>query len=835
MRRPPVLLACALAATAVWGPVAPAGAAAPAVTSVVLDGHGNGHGVGLSQWGAYGYAVDHGWTSAQILDHYYGGTVAGTVPTDTTVKVRLTNLDGAQTAMSVETGELVVDGLTGGPWKSVLVRETPTNGTYSVWARPDTLRCPSAAADPVATGWTLVAATVATKVEVRTLADSLAVADHRELAAVCEPNGTVRWYRGTIRALNDAAGANRTVNELPLEHYLRTVIAMEMSPGWASAGGGKGAQALQAQAVAARSYALSYKWYPYADVCDMTCQSYFGVAFQTSGGSLRKVEAAATDAAVLATAGIVRRVGTTGGPIAITMFSASNGGWSAPFSPANPLIPFPAVADEGDDTPLNPKHDWTITLTGAAITAKYPALGTLTGMEVLSRNGYGEWGGRVLQLKLVGTDSTMTVTGSGFRSKMGLPDTWFNVRTLNLESGPVTPPVTPPTDRCAGHNPPPVIGPMAAAAGARFTAVAPQRILDTRDGTGTNAARVLGGCTLVVDPGLDPEVTAVAVNITAVRAAANGFVTAYPCGVERPIAAAVQAVAAKVVGGMTVVPLGADGTFCVYTHATADIVIDLFGSYQPGVGHRFEPVESGRLFDSRTDARGRSLPLLAAGTTLRVKVAGAKVGAATVPASANGAALTLHAMSATGNGYLTAYPCGGTVPTVASATVNTGVSVTNHAEVLLGAGDVCVFVSVPMHVAVDLSGWFGPTATTEYFAVSPVRAVDSRNGTGLAGVVTKANSQGSARSFTLAGANGLPPAPALRAVMANVVGIGATSGGFLTVHPCSATAPSVSMVRYVVGSNAAASVAGVDDASGRWCVTSSATVHVVVDVNGWFA
>jgi hypothetical protein len=172
---------------------------------------------------------------------------------------------------------------------------------------------------------------------------------------------------------------------------------------------------------------------------------------------------------------------------------------------------------------------------------------------------------------------------------------------------------------------------------------------------------------------------------------------------------------------------------------------------------------------------------------------------------------------------------------VASATVNTGGSVTNHAEVLLGGGEVCIFVSAPMHVAVDISGWFGPTASTEYFAVTPVRAVDSRNGTGLAGALTKANSQGASRAVTLAGNNGLPPASALRAVMANVVGVGATAGGFLTVHPCAQTAPSVSMVRYTVGSNSAASVAGIDDASGRWCITASSTVHVVVDVNGWFA
>ena len=140
--------ACSLGAIGVVMPAEVVQAAGTPLAQVVLDGGGNGHGVGLSQWGAYGYAVDHGWTAAQILDHYYGGTEASSVPLDSTVRVRLTNLDGAQTAVSVENGELLVEGLAGGPWKSVLVRESPVNGVYSVWARPDTLRCPAASGDP---------------------------------------------------------------------------------------------------------------------------------------------------------------------------------------------------------------------------------------------------------------------------------------------------------------------------------------------------------------------------------------------------------------------------------------------------------------------------------------------------------------------------------------------------------------------------------------------------------------------------------------------------------------------------------------------------------------
>lgn len=278
----PVLALVMITVVAPGAPTSPV-AAAPAATDTVvtLDGHGNGHGYGLSQWGAYGYAVDHGWSAAQILDHYYGGTVAGTVPVDTTVAVRLMNLDDAQTAVVSASGGLVVDGLAGGPWLSVLAREVSPS-VYSVWARADAQVCPSAAADPVATGWTLVSATVATRVNIRTTIDSSAATNYADLAAVCEPSGTVRSYRGLIRAVNGTAGENRTVNEVPVEQYLRSVIAKEMSPSWATAGSGRGAQALQAQAVAARSFALAESRYSYARTCDLTCQTYLGAAARSS-------------------------------------------------------------------------------------------------------------------------------------------------------------------------------------------------------------------------------------------------------------------------------------------------------------------------------------------------------------------------------------------------------------------------------------------------------------------------------------------------------------------------------------------------------------------------
>ncbi|MEO5679133.1 MAG: hypothetical protein ABIS47_05620, partial [Acidimicrobiales bacterium] len=79
-RVPLALASLLLVVLPVVGRVAPA--AAYPTTTVEVRGHGWGHGRGMGQYGAIGYAKTFGWTSAQILDHFYGGTRAGTVAED---------------------------------------------------------------------------------------------------------------------------------------------------------------------------------------------------------------------------------------------------------------------------------------------------------------------------------------------------------------------------------------------------------------------------------------------------------------------------------------------------------------------------------------------------------------------------------------------------------------------------------------------------------------------------------------------------------------------------------------------------------------------------------
>jgi SpoIID/LytB domain protein len=99
------------------------------VIGFMIEGTGNGHGRGLSQWGAYGWAVEHAWDWEQILDHYYGGTVAGTVDADTEMRVRLTGSDDA-----VEIGVVSFGGA--GRWSSPSAEGTDT-AAVRVRARDD--------------------------------------------------------------------------------------------------------------------------------------------------------------------------------------------------------------------------------------------------------------------------------------------------------------------------------------------------------------------------------------------------------------------------------------------------------------------------------------------------------------------------------------------------------------------------------------------------------------------------------------------------------------------------------------------------------------------------
>ena len=134
-----------------------------------------------------------------------------------------------------------------------------------------------------------------------------------------------------------------------------------------------------------------------------------------------------------------------------------------------------------------------------------------------------------------------------------------------------------------------------------------------------------------------------------------------------------------------------------------------------------------------------------------------------------------------------------------------------------------------MSHGIAVSGWFGPTASGSFHALTPARLLDTREGVGLEGQFAN----GQDRALTVVGAGGVP-ASGVQAVAAEVTTTDAAAVGFITVHPCLEPVPNISMVRNVAGNVAATTVTGIVDGAGRWCLQAGAPMHIVLDVSGWY-
>lgn len=383
--------------------VAPAGPAAAATGEVTISGHGYGHGRGMGQYGALGYAVDAGWPSEAILDHYYGGSVAAADAGNPVLTVELTAWRSK--GLIVTAPGLAVDGTLVGAG-AVLVSRVGVNA-FQVYSGPG-------CAGP----WTAWGGTAPGGMIVKSVADFRDPANHLQ---TCEAS-QVRGYRGELQIV-DTGSTSALVNRLPVDEYLYGVVPRESVASWADLGGGRGLQALRAQAVAARSYALSSNYTGYAKACDTTtCQVYSGEFTRPFSSTIRtSLEDARSNLAVSGTTGTVRRMPS--GTVARTEFSASTGGWTAGGV-------FTAVEDVGDASARNPYRNWSVTAGLDELSADLGVTG-VTGFRVTQRNGLGPEGGRVLRVVVDTAGGPVEFTGEQFRSRLGLRSDWFSLSTTS--------------------------------------------------------------------------------------------------------------------------------------------------------------------------------------------------------------------------------------------------------------------------------------------------------------------------------------------------------------------------------------------------------------------
>ncbi len=383
-------------------PTPPAG---PTVlgSTVTVYGRGYGHGVGLSQYGARGRALA-GQDVTAILAHYYRGATLGTVSAATRIRVRVL-LDWRATPTAPLTiygrrAAWTIDGIARIFPIDAVLRLVPTStGSTTTW------RLRVAAPD----GTLLYDAAKPASLIVRGATST------SRLQLASKPS-SYDQYRDLLRITTSATAPTATVvNDLPLETYLRGVVPAEMPSSWP-------AVALQAQAIASRSYAARRlrPGVSYYDVTDTTSS-------QVYHGALG--EAATTDAILAAHPGSVLKSGSS---IANTLFHSTGGGATennenvytsaTGAKVAGPVSYLRGSADRAPDgtsyDAASPYATWkTQTYAVAQLSAWFAAdprtnVGMLTALDLRDRGV----SGRLISVTLIGSSGAKKVSGDVFRS-----------------------------------------------------------------------------------------------------------------------------------------------------------------------------------------------------------------------------------------------------------------------------------------------------------------------------------------------------------------------------------------------------------------------------------
>ncbi|HEV3376172.1 MAG TPA: SpoIID/LytB domain-containing protein [Thermoleophilaceae bacterium] len=346
--------------------------AADAAVRHVIRGAGFGHGIGMSQYGAYGFALE-GASYTDILAHYYKGTRLDSAPSRP-VRVLLQPVDPY----------IRVEGAT-----RANGRRLSASTTYI--ARPSGSR---------------ILVTASGGRRVARFAAPLRFKGPGALRLLGPAlNGVSSGeYRGVVEVVHEGGGLT-AINELDIDSYVRGVVAGEMPSSWPL-------EALKAQAVTARTYALAtrkttglFDQYP-----DTRSQVYRGV----TGESVR------SDAAVSQTAG---RVLTYGGEPAVTYYFSTSGGHTenVEFSFVGSLAKPWLVGVPDPHDAQSPYHRWTVSTTEARLDRALGAPGRFRRVQVLDRGV----SPRVVQARVVGSAGSTVLTGPQIRARLGLRDTWF--------------------------------------------------------------------------------------------------------------------------------------------------------------------------------------------------------------------------------------------------------------------------------------------------------------------------------------------------------------------------------------------------------------------------
>ncbi len=418
---------------------------AQAADSFVFAGRGNGHGMGMSQWGAW-QAAREGYTFDQILAFYYPGTtlenasdLATISDADTVLKVRISSTPwksnttsfmqvdlkptvsaatlrmytstSAYTTATIPAGS-VVKSLNSGDEVRVTV-DGSTRGTFDMIELVPGLGETVASEGRVSVGLKTTGAGGTT----------------------IEP----REYWGTIRVQEGDPGELWVYNFVDLEKYVRSIAEVEYD--WATVGGKFCAvEAVKAQAVASRTYALAKGGATLAD--NWADQCYRGYTFERDHSGIAK---AADD-----TAGLILTYQDE--PIT-AYFSGHSGGYTTDSTWSGTKPPYIVAQSDPwslkappSGTDKGPGWAWSYTISAADLSDEVNGsledtsgrtvnVGPISNVEVIARDTADAWS-HARTLRLTGSGGTASVSVMSFRSLIGssnLPSTL--IVSINGDSG----------------------------------------------------------------------------------------------------------------------------------------------------------------------------------------------------------------------------------------------------------------------------------------------------------------------------------------------------------------------------------------------------------------
>ena len=365
-----------------------------------------------------------------------------------------------------------------------------------------------------------------------------------------------------------------------------------------------------------------------------------------------------------------------------------------------------------------------------------------------------------------------------------------------------------------------------------FRGVSPLRVLDTRPApvkADSYNSVVIAGLAGVPD-----SATAVVLNVTAIDAEGEGYVTVFPWGDDLPNTSNVNIKRfGQMVPNLVTVRLGIEGKVGLYSSISANLLVDVFGYYSASgatAAGRFIAQTPQRLLDTRGRATAGE------GGIVRLAMP------AGIPANTEGLVLNVTAVNSrlrtNGFGYWTAFPAGEDPGTTSNINISApGQTIANQVIVKPSALGVDFYSYAGGDLLVDLMGYYtgaGAAVSVDglFVPVSPTRLLDTRSTPNPLGENVALHHDWTVEVGT-AGQAGIPGSGA-SAVALNVTMTRAQGEGFVTVFPAGRGRPDSSNLNADLAGTTAPNHVQLATGTRGVSFYSYGGTDLIVDIFGWF-